>query len=363
MSRRVNAARGATLNTTSNRFDDLAREADGDWLDSCGEDDLPPFRTEISYELPRTAITRNTSPDLPFDRSINAYRGCEHGCAYCFARPTHAYLGLSPGLDFERKLTVKKGIPELLRKELEKPRYECRPMALGTNTDPYQPVEGKYRTTRKILEILSETNHPVMITTKSARVVGDIDILAPMAARGLAAVMVSITTLDVETAKTLEPRATAPHRRIEAVKALAEAGVPVSVSLAPLIPAINDHEIEAILEAAAKAGADMASMILVRLPHEVSPIFRAWLDAHMPDRAARVMSHIQEMRGGKDNEGSFHARFKPQGAYAAMIRARFQAGCRRFGLNRRDISLRTDLFSRAEGSFHCFRPRLGSDSP
>lgn len=354
MSRRVNAARGATLNTISTRFDDLAREADGDWLDSRDEDDLPPVRTEISYETPRSAITRNTSPDLPFDRSINAYRGCEHGCVYCFARPTHAYLGLSPGLDFERKLTVKKNIPELLRKELEKPRYECRPMALGTNTDPYQPVEGQHGITRKILKILSETNHPVMITTKSARVVRDLDILSSMAERGLAAVMVSVTTLDPETAKTLEPRATAPHRRMAAVKALAEARIPVSVSLAPLIPAINDHEIEAILEAAAKAGADMASMILIRLPHEVSPIFRAWLDANMPDRAARVMSHIREMRGGKDNDGGFHTRFKPQGAYAAMIRARFQAGCRRFGLVRRDIPLRTDLFSPRGKQFSLF---------
>ncbi|MBB4630591.1 PA0069 family radical SAM protein [Sphingosinicella soli] len=354
MSKRINAARGATINGLSTRFNDPAREADGDWLDSAEEDDLPSSRTEISYETPRTAITRNTSPDLSFDRSINAYRGCEHGCVYCFARPTHAYLGLSPGLDFERKLTVKRNIPALLRKELENPRYACRPIALGTNTDPYQPVEGTYATTRKILEILSETNHPVMITTKSARVVRDIDILASMAERGLVAVMVSVTTLDPETARTLEPRATAPHRRIAAVKALAEARVPVSVSLAPLIPAINDHEIEALLEAAAKAGATMASMIMVRLPHEVAPIFRAWLDATMPDRAARVMTHIRAMRGGKDNDGDFHTRFKPQGAYAAMIRTRFQAGCRRYGLVRRDIPLRTDLFSPRGKQFSLF---------
>jgi DNA repair photolyase len=344
--------RGATLNARSTRFDDLAREVDGDWRD--GSQDIdgegPRLRTEISFEQPRTAITRNQSPDIPFDRSINAYRGCEHGCVYCFARPTHAYLGLSPGLDFESRLTVKRDIPELLRKELAKPGYEVRPMALGTNTDPYQPIEEKYRTTRKILEILEETNHPVMITTKSARVAQDCDRLASMASRGLAAVMISVTSLDPALARTMEPRASAPRKRLGAVRALAEAGVPTSVNVSPIIPGINDHEVESVLAAAAEAGATRASMILVRLPNEVAPIFRAWLDAHFPDRARKVMALIQEMRGGKDNEGQFFQRFRPQGAYADSVRTRFRVASRRLGLDRPRVPLRTDLFRRPSGA-------------
>jgi DNA repair photolyase len=337
--------RGATLNAASNRFDAKARVDDGDWLDARGADDAPPLRTEISFETPRTAITRNQSPDVFFDRSINAYRGCEHGCVYCFARPTHAYLGLSPGLDFESRLTVKRDIPDLLRKELAKPGYQCRPIALGTNTDPYQPIEARYRTTRKILEILSEMNHPVLITTKSARVLDDLPLLASMAERRLASVMISVTSLTPATARTMEPRASAPAKRIGAIDSLAAAGVPVAVSASPIVPAINDHEVEAILRAAAAAGATMASMIVVRLPHEVAPIFRAWLDAHFPDRAQKVMHLINAMRHGKDNEGEFFERFKPKGAYAAALRLRFDIECKRLGLTRRQDTLRTDLFS------------------
>jgi DNA repair photolyase len=338
--------RGATGNDASVRFDAKPRIADGDWLDSAGADDLAPLRTEISFEMPRTAITRNQSPDVPFDRSINAWRGCEHGCVYCFARPTHAYLGLSPGLDFESRITVKRGLAERLRAELVRPGYECRPIALGTNTDPYQPVEAKYRTTRQILAVLDATNHPVMITTKSARILDDLPRLAAMAQRGLASVMISLTSLTPATARTMEPRASSPARRLEAMRALAGAGVPVAVSASPMVPAINDHELEAILKAAAAAGATMASMIMLRLPHEVAPIFRAWLDRHYPDRAARVMALVREMRGGKDNEGNFFERFRARGGYADALRARFHAARRRHGLDRRDIGqLRTDLFS------------------
>lgn len=341
----MHSGRGAPTNLLSTRFDVPQREADGDWLDALQNDEYPAFRTEVSFEAPRTAITRNHSPDVPFDRSINAYRGCEHGCVYCFARPTHAYLGLSPGLDFESRLTVKRGLPNLLRRELSRPGYICRPIALGTNTDPYQPVESRFRTTRKILEILDEMNHPVIITTKSARIVDDIGRLASMAARGLASVMISVTTLTPETARTMEPRAPTPAKRLAAMRKLAGAGIPVAVSTSPVIPAINDHEIEAILRAAAAAGASMASMIVVRLPHEVAPIFRAWLDVHYPDRAARVMTLIQDMRGGKDNEGDFFERYRPKGAYAAALRLRFDIECRRKGLARRNVELRTDLFS------------------
>jgi DNA repair photolyase len=343
MPKRPLPARGATTNALSTRFDTPARDVDGDWLDSEGEP--APARTEVSFETPRSAITRNRSPDVFFDRSINAYRGCEHGCVYCFARPTHAYLGLSPGLDFERRLTVKRNIPDLLRRELTRPGYQCRPIALGTNTDPYQPVEARYRTTRQILELLDAMNHPVLITTKSARVLDDLALLARLAGRRLASVMISVTSLTPATARTMEPRASAPHRRIAAIRALADAGVPVAVAASPIIPAINDHEIEAILAAAAAAGATMASMIVVRLPHEVAPIFRAWLEAHVPERATKVMHLVNDMRQGKDNEGEFFERFRPKGAYAAALRLRFDLACKRLGLSRRQDTLRTDLFS------------------
>lgn len=340
--------RGATLNARSARFDDKARETDGDWLDEREliDGEPPRLRTTVTVEKPKSVITYQGSPDIPFDRSINAYRGCEHGCIYCFARPSHAFHNLSPGLDFESKLFAKPSAPDLLRAELMKPGYRCQPIAMGTNTDPYQPIEQHWKITRQILEVLQEFNHPFTITTKSARVTRDLDIIAPMAALKLAAVMLSVTSLDPMIARTLEPRASAPHQRLRAVRALAAAGVPVFVSISPVVPAITDHEIEAIVEAAAEAGARGAFSLLVRLPNEVAPLFRAWLDAHFPERKAKVMALIREARGGKDNEGNYFMRFRPQGAYAAMLRSRFEKACRKHGLVGERIELATDLFRR-----------------
>ena len=338
--------RGAPNAAVSKRFDDKARESDGDWLDMREGIDghAPPLRTEVSIETPRTIITRNRSPDVPFDRSINAYRGCEHGCIYCFARPTHAYHNLSPGLDFETKLFAKPSAPDLLKAELAKRGYVCTPMAMGTNTDPYQPIEEHMEITRRVIEILAAHDHPLMITTKSARVTRDIDLLAPMAAKGLVAISMSVTTLDPHIARIMEPRASAPRNRIAAIRRLSEAGIPTCVSASPIVPAINDHEIEAIVEAAAEAGAVAAFSIVVRLPHEVSPLFRDWLGLHYPDRAAKVMHLINAMRGGRDNNPDFFDRFRPQGAYAATLQARFRKACAKHGLNGDRLQLRTDLF-------------------
>jgi DNA repair photolyase len=342
--------RGAPSAALSTRFDDRAREADGDWLDDREAIDGggPPLRTTVTIETPRTILTRNKSPDIPFDRSINAYRGCEHGCIYCFARPTHAYHNLSPGLDFETKLFAKPIAADLLRAELGKRSYKCEPIAIGTNTDPYQPIEARYEITRGVLQVLAEHDHPVMITTKSARILRDIDILAPMAAKGLVSVMMSVTTLDRDTARIMEPRASTPARRIAAIRTLVDAGIPTCVSVSPIVPAINDHEIEAIVDAAADAGAKAAFSIVVRLPHEVAPLFREWLAEHYPDRAAKVMMLINGMRGGRDNAGDFFDRFRPTGEYAATLKKRFALACRRRGLNSERLVLRTDLF-RAPG--------------
>jgi DNA repair photolyase len=298
----------------------------------------------VTIEKPKTIISSNRSPDLPFDQSINPYRGCEHGCIYCFARPTHAFHDLSPGLDFETKLFAKPDAPALLRAELSKRGYVCKPIAFGTNTDPYQPIEGKWRITRGCIEVLAETSHPLTITTKSNRITRDIDLLAPMAAKGLASVMISVTSLDPKVAMTLEPRAPTPARRLAAIRQLSEAGVPVFVSLSPVIPAITDHEMEHILERAAEAGARAAFFLPVRLPYEVAPLFRAWLDAHFPDRAGKVMATIQSIRGGRDNDPNFHTRFKGQGAWAELLRTRFQIAAKRYGLDRREFRVRTDLF-------------------
>ena len=338
--------RGATANAVSARFDDAARLADGDWLDAREDIDgeAMPLRTHVTIEHPRTIITRNRSPDIPFNQSINAYRGCEHGCVYCFARPTHAYLNLSPGLDFESQLFAKPDAARLLKLELGKRGYQPEVMALGTNTDPYQPIEARYRITRGILEVLADCGHPVAITTKSARVLRDLDILRDMAAKGLVSVVMSVTSLNPQTARLMEPRASAPAQRVQAIRKLTDAGIPAYASLSPIVPAINDHEIEDICAAVADAGAAGAYSIIVRLPHEVAPIFRDWLAAHYPDRAAKVMALIQEMRGGKDNSADFFDRFRPQGAYAAMLRARFVAAKRKHGLDRPHPPLRTDLF-------------------
>jgi len=338
--------RGATHNRESDRFNLPVRAIDGDWRDAQAlvDDPPPPLRTSVTVERPRTIISRNASPDLPFDRSINPYRGCEHGCIYCFARPSHAFHDLSPGLDFESRLFAKPDAAALLRAELAKPGYVPRPMALGTNTDPYQPIERDWRITRAVLEVLAETDHPVTITTKSDRVVRDIDLLGPMAAKGLAAVCLSITSLDPRLAATLEPRAPHPERRLAAVRRLAEAGIPVYVSIAPVIPAITDHEVEALIARAAEAGAAHAFFLAVRLPHEVAPLFRAWLDAHFPDRAGKVMAIIRSLRDGRDNDPNFHSRMKGSGPWAELLRTRFHIACRKHGLNRERVGLRSDLF-------------------
>ena len=348
------AVRGATLNMESARFNLPRVEADGDWLDACETVDGATLtaRTSVTIEHPRTIITRNQSPDVPFDRSINPYRGCEHGCIYCFARPSHAFHDLSPGLDFETKLFAKPDAAALLRAELAKPGYTCAPMALGTNTDPYQPIEREWRVTRGILEVLAACDHPLVITTKSDRVVRDIDLLAPMAAKGLAAVAISITSLDPRIAMTLEPRATAPERRLAAVRALTDAGVPTYVNMAPIIPAITDGEVETIVARAAAAGALGVSYIPVRLPWEVAPLFRAWLDTHYPDRAAKVMAIVQSLRGGKDNDPRFGMRMKGQGPWAELLRTRFRIARTKAGFpdRRRRLELRCDLFRRPAGA-------------
>ena len=338
--------RGATQAATPTRFGLAAREIDGDWRDQVETVDgaAPPLRTTVTVERPRTIITRNQSPDVPFDRSINAYRGCEHGCVYCFARPTHAFHDLSPGLDFESRLFAKPDAPALLKAELARRGYQCSAVALGTNTDPYQPIERDWKITRQILEVLDDCHHPVTITTKSDRVCRDVDILSAMAARNLAAVMISVTTLDAKLARVMEPRAATPGRRLAAIRSLSAAGVPVFVSLSAIIPAINDHEIEAIVAAAAAAGAVGAYSIPVRLPHEVAPLFRDWLATHFPDRAARVMHHITTMRGGKDNDPRFFARFSGSGPYATLMRQRFVKACANHGLSRERIPLDCSQF-------------------
>lgn len=340
-------ARGATDNRASSRFNLPERDSDGDWLDVRDVIDgaLPRLRTSVTVEKPRRIITRNSSPDISFDRSINAYRGCEHGCIYCFARPTHAFLDLSPGIDFETRLFAKPDAPTLLRAELARPGYRAAPLAMGTNTDPYQPVERDWRITRRCIEILAETRHPLMITTKSDRILRDADLLSEMASQNLVSVMISVTSLDPEIARTLEPRAPAPRRRLAAIEALSKIGVPVIVSISPVIPAITDHEMEHILAAAADAGATCASYIVVRLPHEVAPLFRAWLDTHFPDRRDKVMNIIQEMRGGRDNDPRFHERMKASGPWAELLRTRFAIACRKHDLARKiDLTLRSDLF-------------------
>ncbi len=333
--------RGAGINM-SGRFEPRSRETFDDGWESL--EDLPPFKTEVQVEKPRTVITRNESPDISFDRSINPYRGCEHGCIYCFARPTHAYMGLSAGLDFEAKLFAKPDAPRLLERELARQDYRVRPIAIGTNTDPYQPIEKEWRVMRQILEVLRDANHPVMIVTKSAMVTRDIDILAPMAEKGLVRVGISVTTLDRKLARTMEPRASTPSKRLEAIRMLAEAGIPAGVLVSPIIPALNDHEIERVLEGARTAGATEASYVLLRLPLEVSPLFRDWLLRNYPDRYRHVMSLIRSMRGGKDYDAEFGKRMKGAGPYAWQIGRRFDLAVKRLGFNPTRRQLRDDLF-------------------
>ena len=303
-----------------------------------GEFAAPVPRTRVSVDASRTVIARNTSPDIPFDRSINPYRGCEHGCIYCYARPTHAWLGLSPGLDFETRIFAKPDAPRLLARELGRKGYRAAPIALGTNTDPYQPIERKLKITRGILEVLDRCNHPLTITTKSDGALRDADILASMAARNLARVFVSVTTLDHRLARKLEPRAPSPAKRLGAIAALNAAGIPTGIMVAPVIPALTDHEMDAILDAAAGAGARDAGYILLRLPLEVADLFTQWLRAHYPDRADHVLSLVRQTRGGKLNDPRFGHRFRGQGAYAALIAKRFELARRRLGLGGEDLA-------------------------
>ncbi len=336
-----NRGRSAGINP-SGRFEPVTRHVFDDGWNSIEE--LPPFRTEVQVERPRTIITRNTSPDISFDRSINPYRGCEHGCVYCFARPTHAFMGLSPGLDFESKLFAKPDAAKLLDRELSKEGYQPRTIAIGTNTDPYQPVERQWRIMREILEVLEARGHPVGIVTKSALVVRDIDILARMAERGLAKVALSVTTLDRALARTMEPRASTPAKRLEAIRQLAEAGIPASVMVAPILPGLTDSEIERILDSACAAGAREAGYVMLRLPLEVAPIFKDWLLRHYPDRYRHVMALVRSMRGGKDYDSEWGKRMKGGGPYAWQIGRRFEIAAKRLGLNTERRVLRTDLF-------------------
>lgn len=338
--------RAAGINP-SGRYEPVTRHVFDDGWNTL--EDLPPFKTQVQVEKPRTIITRNRSPDISFDRSINPYRGCEHGCVYCFARPTHAYMGLSAGLDFEAKLFAKPDAARMLERELAKPGYEPRTIAIGTNTDPYQPVEREWRIMREILEVLEAHDHPVGIVTKSALVMRDIDILARMAEKGLAKVAFSITTLDRKLARTMEPRAATPPRRLEAMRALSDAGIPVSVMVAPVIPALNDQEVERILESAYTAGAREAGYIILRLPLEVAPVFKDWLLRHYPDRYRHVMALIRSMRGGKDYDAEWGKRMKGAGPYAWQIGRRFEITAKRLGLNAEKRRLRTDLFKAPRG--------------
>jgi DNA repair photolyase len=334
--------RGATFNPDA-RYEPQQRETFNDGWDLL--DEPPPINTEVTIEKPRAIITKNDSPDISFNRSINPYRGCEHGCVYCFARPTHAYQGLSPGLDFETKLFAKPNAPELLEKELAKPGYKPAVIAMGTNTDPYQHIERKFRITRGILEVLSRTNHPVGIVTKSGLITRDIDILAPMADRSLAKAAVSITTLDPKLARKMEPRAATPKKRLETVRQLSEAGIPVAVMVAPIIPAINDHEIEEILQAAYAAGARSAGYVLLRLPHEIKDLMHGWLAEHYPDKLKHVFSLVEDTRGGKAYDSKWGQRMTGVGPYAWIIGRRFEAACERYGFNKQRRPLRTDLFT------------------
>jgi DNA repair photolyase len=335
--------RGARVNP-SGRFESLTEELVDDGWGSLAE--LPRLKTEIFIETPKSIITRNQSPDISFDRSINPYRGCEHGCVYCYARPAHSYMGLSPGLDFESKLFIKPNAAALLREELTAPNYEPRTIALGANTDPYQPIERTYRITRSVIEVLGEFKHPFGIVTKSYSVTRDIDLLKPLAALGLVKVAVSITTLDPKLARAMEPRASSPAKRLAAIEALSAAGIPTVVMIGPIIPGLNDHEIEVILKAAYAAGAREAGYTMLRLPHEVKDIFKDWLTKEFPDRARKVMALVKSVRGGEENDANFGTRMTGSGPYAWTIGRRFQLAAQRLGLNVRRVKLKTELFKR-----------------
>ncbi len=324
------------------RFEPHQREiVDDGWA---RDDELPVLRTEVATEAPRSMISYNRSPDLPFDRSINPYRGCEHGCVYCFARPSHAYLGLSPGLDFETRLIARPGAADVLRRELAARRYKVAPIAIGTNTDPYQPIEKTHEIMRACLQVLSDAGHPVAIVTKGTLIERDIDILRDMAVRGLVRVGISVTTLDARLSRLMEPRAPAPQRRLQVIRRLSETGVPVRIMASPMIPALTDPELEAILRAGRDAGARHASWIMLRLPREVSPLVQDWLAQHYPDRAERIMARLREMHGGKEYDATWHRRMRGEGHYAEMVAQRFDLAVKRLGLGVRTTPMRCDLF-------------------
>jgi DNA repair photolyase len=336
-------ARGrASVINPAGRYEPFARTVFDDGWNTL--EDLPPFKTEVQAETARAIITRNTSPDISFDRSINPYRGCEHGCVYCFARPTHAYMGLSAGLDFEAKLFAKPDAARLLEKEITRPGYEVRHIAIGTNTDPYQPIERDWKLMRGILEVLERHNHPVGIVTKSHLVTRDTDILGRMAEKGLVKVALSVTSMDRNLSRTMEPRASTPSKRLEAIRILSGEGIPTSAMVAPVIPGLNDHEIEKILDAVHGMGAREAGYILLRLPLEVAPVFKEWLLRHYPERYRHVLSLIRSMRGGKDYDAEWGKRMRGTGPYAWQIARRFELAAKRLGLNKRKLKLRTDLF-------------------
>ncbi len=335
--------RAATSNPDV-RFDRYTSQmVDDGWA---RDEELPVLRTEVSEEMARKIITRNTSPDLSFDRSINPYRGCEHGCIYCFARPSHAFLGLSPGLDFETKLIARPNAAERLLAELANPRYVPKTIAIGTNTDPYQPIEKERKIMRQVLEVLRDFNHPVGIVTKGTLIERDADILGELAAKGLVRVGISVTTLDNATSRAMEPRVPLPAARLRTIRRLTEAGIPVRAMVSPIVPALTDHELEAILHACTDAGAVAASSIVLRLPREVATLFHDWLAEHFPDRAARVMGRVRELHGGRDYDPEFGKRMTGQGEWAAMIQQRFKLATRKLGLDRSLPPLRTDLFAR-----------------
>src|SRR5687767_9815991 len=339
----VQKGRGAASNRTG-RFESLSVErVDDGW--GIADEELPPVQTTVQPEPAHSVITRNHSPDIPFDLSINPYRGCEHGCPYCYARPSHQYLNLSAGLDFETRLFYKKDAAAHLREELNRRSYTCSPINLGANTDPYQPLERKLGVTRSILEVLAEAHHPVTIVTKGALIVRDIDVLSRLAAERLVKVFVSVTTLDDELKRRMEPRAASPRARLAAIGKLAAAGIPTGVMYAPVVPAVNDHELEAVLEAAAAAGARTAGYVLLRLPGEVKDLFYEWLELHYPDRARKVRGRIRELRGGRDNDPRFGHRMRGQGPWAELLKRRFDASCRKTGLgSHREAPLTTELF-------------------
>ncbi|MCR2833668.1 PA0069 family radical SAM protein [Parerythrobacter lacustris] len=342
--------RGAQSGAVPTRFGLAEREVDGDWRDHVQTFDGPPvkLRTTVTEEFPKTIVTFNSSPDVPFDRSINAYRGCEHGCVYCYARPTHAYHDLSPGLDFETRLFAKPNAAEILRRTLAKPAYKPQFIAMGTNTDPYQPIEARYAITRQVLEVCLEARHPVTITTKSDRVLRDLDLLAELAKHKLTAVSISVTSLDPVLSGKLEPRAASPAKRLAALEKLAAAGVQAHISIAPVIPAITDEFMERLIERAGAIGVRSASWIPLRLPHEVAPLFREWLEVHYPDRAGKVMSIVRSIRGGRENDPDFFTRMKPSGVWADLFRARFRIACKRAGVGRDRIELDCSQFRRPE---------------